>query len=234
MSIWNPPIPISAVSRFNPLLPNSGTPQERLMKSNRAILTALALMGFVLLMRIIPYLLISSNSTDTTPGFSFYPWNFAPMSAACLTFGALFGNRRGYAYVAALAMIFLCDLATGWTMRNMAFFGLHVLIPFTWGCSVFNAWLGTSLFVRRTIPRAVTVALIGEVVFFLVTNAGNWWLMPTHPLTFSGLIATYFDAIPFYRNQLIGTAMYGSLFYALAVVFERLPATHHPACGTTE
>jgi len=204
------------------------------MKSNRAVLTALALTGFVVMLRVIPYMLMASKNTDTTPGFAFYPWNFAPMSAACLAFGGMFGNRRGYAYLATVIMMFLCDLATGWTMGNMAFFGLHVLIPFTWSCSLFNAWLGTSLFVRRSIPRAVTVAIIGEVVFFLVTNLGNWWLMPTHPLTFAGLISTYIDAIPFYRNQLIGTALYGSLFYGIAVMLERVPATARTALGTAE
>lgn len=204
------------------------------MKSNRTILMALALTAFVVTLRVIPYLLMTSKSTDTTPGFAFYPWNFAPMSAACLAFGAMFSNRRRYAFISVIGMMLLCDLATGWTMGNMRFFGLHVLIPFTWSCSLFNAWIASSLLVRRTIPRAISAAVIGEVVFFLVTNFGNWWLMPTHPLTFSGLIATYIDAIPFYKNQLIGTAMYGSLFYGIAVLLEKAPATAKHALGTTE
>ncbi len=204
------------------------------MKSNRTILMALALTAFVVTLRVVPYLLMASKSTDTTPGFAFYPWNFAPMSAACLALGAMFSNRRLYAFISVIGMMFLCDLATGWTMGNMQFFGLHILIPFTWGCSIFNAWIASYLLARRTIPRAISAAVIGEVVFFLVTNLGNWWLMPTHPLTFSGLIATYIDAIPFYKNQLIGTAMYGSLFYGIAVLLEKVPATAKPALGTTE
>ena len=194
------------------------------MKSNRTIVTAAALILFVVVMRVLPYTLIVSKNTETTPGPWFYPWNFSPLTATCLAFGALFGMRRGFAFIAALLMIFLSDLATGWAMGNMQAFAFHSLIPFTWGCTLFSAWMGTSLAVKRTVPRAIGAAAAAEIVFFLVTNAGNWWLMPTHPLTMTGLIQTYIDAIPFYGNQLIGTALYGSLYYILATVAEGLPA----------
>lgn len=202
------------------------------MKFNRATFAAVALTLFVVALRVLPYLMIASKNTDSTPGNYFYPWNFSPLWAACLLLGGMFGNRPA-TYLWTMVLLVLSDAATGWAMGNVGFF-LHSLIPFTYGCFLFSSWLGTFLERKRTVVRAGATALVSAIVFFFVTNAGNWWLMPTHPHTFAGLLETYRDGIPFFRHQLIGTAMYGLLFYGLAVIAEKFSVADAPKLGTSE
>jgi hypothetical protein len=63
-------------------------------------------------------------------------------------------------------------------------------------------------------------SLASSLLFFAVTNFGCWLLFGGYAQTVTGLVTCYAQALPFFRNTLIGDAFFaGTLFggYALFV-----------------
>ena len=50
--------------------------------------------------------------------------------------------------------------------------------------------------------------LISSIVFFVITNFGVWAISGMYEKNFSGLVQSYFMAIPFFHNTLISTLLY--------------------------
>jgi hypothetical protein len=55
---------------------------------------------------------------------------------------------------------------------------------------------------------AVLTSVFGSTIFFLVTNAAVWMFTPWYDKTFAGLLHCYLLAVPFYRNGLVGDALW--------------------------
>ena len=75
-------------------------------------------------------------------------------------------------------------------------------------------------------PARIGGAVISSsLVFFLITNFGAWLTgLGGHPMTFTGLGATYIAGIPFFWKTLAGTAFYsGALFGALKLAESAIP-----------
>ncbi len=125
--------------------------------------------------------------------------NFAPIGAIALFGGAVL--PRGWAIVIPLAALALSDAILGAYPGMIWVYGSFVLITL----------IGVMLRRRRTILRLAGAALASSVLFFLVTNLGEWF-GPLYPHTLAGLWADYVAAIPFYRNTLLS-----DLGYTLAI-----------------
>jgi hypothetical protein len=95
-----------------------------------------------------------------------------------------------------------------------AVLGWHSLWPFTWGGMVVGVLLGRYLFRMANLWQAMAAALTQAALFFLVTNFGVW-LGGWYGLTWSGLLACYVAAIPFFHYQLLGAVTYTGLFWFL-------------------
>ena len=81
---------------------------------------------------------------------------------------------------------------------------------------------------RRTAVSTATVALLGSVQFFVVTNFACWLLY--YPHTAEGFAACYIAAIPFFQNTLIGDAVFATaLFGGLALAERGFPVLREPA-----
>lgn len=146
-----------------------------------------------------------------------HPPNFTPVGAMALFGGACLADRR-LALLVPLAALFLSDL----------FLGLHALIPVVYGSFVLNVLLGRWLRTRRTVASTATVALLGSIQFFAVTNFACWLLY--YPPTAEGFAACYVAAIPFFQNTLLGDALFvAALFGTLAVTERGFPALREPA-----
>jgi hypothetical protein len=62
-----------------------------------------------------------------------------------------------------------------------------------------------------------------------VTNFGVWALASWYPKTWAGLVACYVAAIPFFRNTLLGDAVYtAALFGGVALLERGIPALRAP------
>lgn len=146
-----------------------------------------------------------------------HPVNFAPIGAIALFAGAHFGDKRA-AFLVPLVALFIGDLVTG----------LHILMPFVYGCFALNVILGFWIKRQKSITRVLTATILGAVAFFIVTNFGSWLAYETFPKTTPGLIACYAAGLPFFFNSLLGDLFYSAvLFGGLALAEAKIPTLRH-------
>ena len=88
------------------------------------------------------------------------------------------------------------------------FIGYHSGTFFTWG-SVFLIGIISHYF-HKNITSRISGALLGALIFFIVTNFGVW-LSGMYGMTIPGLILTYTMAIPFFAYSVISTLCFSVL-----------------------
>jgi hypothetical protein len=147
-----------------------------------------------------------------------HPPNFAPITAMALFGGAMFGlSVRAFVLplVAMLISDSLLEITTGW--------GFHEGMPFVYGAFIIAVVLGSLLHRRTSLLGVAGTTVAGSLLFFFVTNIGVWLTSGFYPATFEGLTACFTAAIPFYRNALLGDAVYATiLFGGFALAQSRL------------
>lgn len=146
-----------------------------------------------------------------------HAWNFTPVEAMALFGGAYFASRWA-AFAVPLVALLLSDLVLG-------FYGL---MPVVYGCVALSVVLGFWLRGKVSVLRVGAAGLVGAVVFFLVTNFAVWATagnVSDHPACSIGLVECYVAALPFFRAQLIGTAVWSLLLFGgYALLSRQLPA----------
>ncbi|HET8679403.1 MAG TPA: DUF6580 family putative transport protein [bacterium] len=137
-----------------------------------------------------------------------HPPNFTPIAAMALFGGAQFADRR-LAFLVPLSAMFASDLIIG----------LHRLLPVVYACFALIVCLGFWVRPRKSVVRIAGATLVGSVLFFVVTNFAVWAAGSLYPKTMEGLVAAYVAAIPFFRNTVLGDALYaGVLFGGFALI----------------
>lgn len=139
-----------------------------------------------------------------------HPWNFTPVGAVALFAGAHLRSRR-LAYAVPLAAMLASDLVIG----------LHALMPVVYACFALTVGIGGVLRGRRTLLPIAGATLASSVLFFVVTNFAVWALGGWYPLSLSGLIACYVAGIPYFRNTLLGDALYAAVLFGGVALAER-------------
>src|SRR5271168_5450323 len=117
-----------------------------------------------------------------------HPWNFAPVAAALLYFGAR-GSRR------QLWVPFVLLAASDVVLTKVVYafpFSWDHLVTFAWYAAVL--WLGTRLPANKVLP-AVGAALASSVSFFLFSNLAVWACFDMYPKTLAGIIMCYEAAL---------------------------------------
>jgi len=129
-------------------------------------------------------------------------WNFAPIGAVALFAGATFRNRW-LAFAVPLGAMFASDIALGWHRQNFSYYTFHTMMPVVYFCYAISVCLGfgirrqwnrldaeeagsalapggrdahphrPGLVPRRMVPVAFGT-LGGSLLFFVVTNFGDW------------------------------------------------------------
>lgn len=80
--------------------------------------------------------------------------------------------------------------------------------------------LGRLLLARhRSVPRLIGATFGAAVIFFIVSNFGNW--LAFYPPTLSGLIECYINGLPYFRTTLIGDLAYVGMLFGAAEAFKR-------------
>lgn len=157
-----------------------------------------------------------------------HPPNFAPIGAMALFGGACFADKR-VAFLAPLLAMLASDLAIGLLAGDL-WLGLHPFLPFVYGSFALIVCLGFWLRQRRSVVPIAAAVLTGAVLFFVLTNIGQWYLSPMYSKTWAGLGACYVAAVPFFHNTLLSNAVYATLLFGgLALVEKSLPALREPA-----
>ena len=129
------------------------------------------------------------------------PPNFSPVIAITL-FGSLYFKDKNLAFIAPISIILISDLILGFIPN----FNTYLPLIFVY-------------FFSRKINRISILNLfIASLIFFLTSNFGVWLLSNWYPKSFAGLLMCYEAALPFFRNTLLSTLIFGLLF---KISFER-------------
>jgi uncharacterized protein DUF6580 len=149
-------------------------------------------------------------------------FNFTAVGGALLYFGA---RRSWREMLAPLAVL----MATDYFLTVYAYhysFRWEAYVP-TWAWYVAAMALGQILLrAKTTFVRVAAGALLGPTSFFLLSNYAVWAGGGMYPKTLSGLGACFVAALPFYRNDLISTALVAGLAFGVPVLVRRLHAAH--------
>jgi len=125
-----------------------------------------------------------------------HPPNFTSLLALSFYVPAILGIR----FLPALVVsFFITDLIIGF----------HGVTLFTWGSIILIGLM--SNFFLTNIKTRISGALIGALMFFVITNFGVWSL-GSYGYTFEGLIVCYTLAIPFFGYTVISTILFSGLF----------------------
>ncbi len=150
--------------------------------------------------------------------------NFTAVGGALLYFGA---RRSWREMLAPLAVLIAADYFLTVYSYHYAFVW-QTYLP-TWAWYVAAMALGQILLHSKTTALRVGAgALLGPTSFFLVSNYAAWvsgFAFP-YPHTMAGLVACYAAALPFYRNDVLSTALVAGLAFGLPVLVRRMSAAH--------
>ncbi len=135
-----------------------------------------------------------------------HPPNFTPLGALGLFAGSYIAVRR-YWLVPLLALL-ISDIFIGFyhpvTMISV-YLGFFI-------CAMIGRMV---LRGHRSILRIGATTLSASVIFFALSNFGDWLSGFNYPLTWEGLVTCYVMAIPFFGNTLLGDLFYVALLFGI-------------------
>lgn len=143
------------------------------------------------------------------------PWGFAPQIAMALFAGAVIKDKK-WAFALPLLSMLLSDVLYHFLYIN----NLSPISGFYTG-QITNYLLFTLMTVvgffikERNLVSIFTGSLAGPSIYFILSNfivwIGGGGL--NRPRTFDGLMMCYNDALPFYRNSLLGTLFFSTVLF---------------------
>lgn len=161
---------------------------------------------FVLDKMLVPGLILLAIAGRLIP----HPDNFTPLVAVALFAGAMLPGWKAVTLV--LLALAASDLLLGYA-PGLSSLGIYAGF-------LFSVALGSYLRSRRTWPNTAACALIGSVIFFIISNFMIWALPDQHGYidyshTLGGLLDCYAMALPFLPNALIGDLFWVALLFGV-------------------
>jgi len=149
--------------------------------------------------------------------------NFTAVGGALLYFGA---RRSWREMLAPLAALIATDYCLTVFAYHYSFVWTAYLTTWTWYLAVMV--LGHILLKSKTTwLRAGAAAILGPTSFWLISNYAVWAGGTMYPRTMSGLATCYAAAIPFYRNDLMATAIVVGLAFGVPVLVRKMRLQHN-------
>src|SRR5580658_380542 len=160
-----------------------------------------------------------------------HPWNFTPVAAALLYFGARGSRRQLWVPFALLAA---SDVILDKFVYAYPFSSEHFI---TWAWYAAILWLGTALRgidLRENVAwlRVGGAALASSISFFIVSNFGVWAAWNMYPKTLPGLMTCYAAGLPFFRHTLAGDMLFTAVAFGLPALVAALAGSAHKPQGT--
>ena len=124
-----------------------------------------------------------------------HPPNFTSLIALRIYVPVIFGRQFIPVIILSLA---ITDLVIGY----------HYVTFFTWG-SVLLIGLISNYF-RKSLIKRLSGALVGAIIFFIVTNFGVW-IAGMYEYSLNGIISCYTAAIPFFAYSTLSTILFSFL-----------------------
>ena len=143
--------------------------------------------------------------------------NFSPLGAMALFGGVYFSRAKGFAF--PLLTLWISDIF----MNRFVFYGEWKLFYegfyWTYGAFALMVLVGKWMQSNKSVGRFIGSSLLIVLIHWIVTDIGVWLGNSTYPQTIEGFWMCLLAAIPFERNLLVGTIVYGSVPFG---VFEWL------------
>ena len=149
-------------------------------------------------------------------------YNFTAVGGALLYFGA---RRSWREMLIPVAVLMAADYYLTTYTYHYAFVWQTYVITWLW----YGMAMALGLILLRaktTVARMAAGALLGPTSFFVVSNYAYWASGIQYPRTLAGLGVCYVAGIPFYRNDLISTALVVAVAFGVPVLVRRMSAAH--------
>ena len=186
-------------------------------------------------------LLLAVLSRILPHAFHAVNWNFTAVGGGLLFFGSRMGAGQGSAArgfhwttAARLASALAVLMATDYYLTVYAFgypFLLRgYLVTWVWYAAV--CLLGMGILRKPSVLRVAMGTLASATSFFLLSNLAAWagWgFEAMYPHSLAGLGACYVAALPFYRNDLVSTAITAGALFGLPALAAKLVEMLHAA-----
>jgi hypothetical protein len=150
----------------------------------KMIITFLFISGILTLGRIIPH-----------------PPNFTPILAAAI-YTPYIINDKWIAMLIPLSAMFIADIIIGFHPYMLWVYGAIGI------STLLSYW--SIRFNKKYIQLAI-MTLVSSILFFVITNFAVWTIWDYYPKTIDGLIICYINALPFFKNTLLGTMIYTAI-----------------------
>lgn len=129
--------------------------------------------------------------------------NFTPVAAIAL-FGGVYLSKKT-ALILPIAIMMISDIFIGsYEIKLMISVYLGFLI-----C----VFLGFCLKKSKKASTIIGSSILSAFIFFVLTNFAVWVFTPWYAKNLSGLIQCYFMALPFFKNTLLASLFYTSVFF---------------------
>lgn len=132
--------------------------------------------------------------------------NFAPITALAL-FGGTYLKDKRLAVILPLAAMLISDYFIG-------FYNLPILVSVYLSFGI-SGILGLQLRQHKNLSNILGVTLLASIQFYLITNFAVWAFGTMYPPTVGGLSQSYINALPFFRNTLLGDLFYVGVMFGL-------------------
>lgn len=138
--------------------------------------------------------------------------NLSAVGAMALFGGAYLRSWKAFAF--PLLALFISDLF----ISRFAYWGgnwtfLYEGAGFVYGAIALMVLVGYFLLSQKTVGRFLLSSLAIVGIHWIVTDLGVWLGSSMYPQTLSGFWACLLAAIPFERNFLLGTLVYGGVMF---------------------
>lgn len=148
-----------------------------------------------------------------------HPANFTPMSSVALFGGA--NLKKRYALIIPIVSLMLSDIIIG-------FDSLESRLT-VYGAFLFIGLIGLLLRKRQNFSTIVGASVFSSVAFFLITNFVFFYPATMYTHDFAGMMQSYYNALPFLRNMMLGDLLYTGLLFGSFSLAKHLTETRSRA-----
>lgn len=132
-----------------------------------------------------------------------HPANFAPIGAIAL-FGGVYLKRRD-AIILPLAAMIISDFFIGfdsWQSRAVVYSSFVL-------AGLIGIWISK----HKNLATIFGGTLLGSILFYLITNFAFFYPTDMYSHNWSGIVASYINAIPFFKNTVLGDLFYVGILF---------------------
>lgn len=152
-----------------------------------------------------------------------HPYSFTPMGTIAL-FGAAYFSKKIIAFIIPLISMWLSDIV----IQNTIYAGLYnhfwlypENFPFNYFAFFLTAALGILFLKEIKIFNIIGAGISAAVLFFLISNFGDWVSTTMYPKNLSGLISCYAVGVPYFGNMLASNLFYSAILFGVFELAQR-------------